>query len=145
MRMVAMAPASFDGMTLLRELGAEVVRSDQFLFHYDEFGAWAATRHSVKMEDFYRWQRVRLGYLMDADKPAGGRWNFDADNRARPPRNGRPWPEPLRTPLDALDWSVSEALPASCWGREPDGTWATSRRFVGEPDADRGACDRCSP
>ena len=126
-RVVAMEPASFDGLALLGRLGVDVVRSDQFLCHYEEFGAWAATRRSVKMEDFYRWQRTRLGYLMDDGEPAGGRWNFDADNRERPPKDGRVWPEPLRTPLDDLDRAVLADLPDACWGRDPDGTWATSR------------------
>lgn len=126
-RVVAMEPASFDGLALLGRLGVDVVRSDQFLCHYEEFGAWAATRRSVKMEDFYRWQRTRLGYLMDDGEPAGGRWNFDADNRERPPKDGRVWPEPLRTPLDDLDRAVLADLPDSCWGSDPDGTWATSR------------------
>ena len=79
------------------------------------------------MEDFYRWQRRRLGYLMDGDEPAGGRWNFDAENRERPPRDGRSWPEPVRSELDDLDRSVLDDLPDSCWGADPDGTWATSR------------------
>lgn len=126
-RVVAMEPASFDGLALLHRLDVDVVRSDQFLCHYDEFGAWAADRRSVKMEDFYRWQRRRLGYLMDGDEPAGGRWNFDADNRERPPKDGRAWPEPVRTPLDDVDRAVLADLPATCWGRDPDGTWATSR------------------
>ena len=126
-RVVAMEPASFDGLALLGRLGVELVRSDQFLCHYQDFGAWVSTRRTVKMEDFYRWQRTRLGYLMDDGEPAGGRWNFDADNRERPPKDGRPWPEPLRTPLDELDRAVMADLPASCWGAEPDGTWATSR------------------
>ena len=126
-RVVAMEPASFDGLALLNRLGVDVVRSDQFLCHYDEFGAWVADRRSSKMEDFYRWQRTRLGYLMDDGQPAGGRWNFDADNRERPPKDGRPWPEPLRTALDDLDRTVLADLPPSCWGSDPDGTWATSR------------------
>ncbi len=126
-RVVAMEPASFDGLALMGRLKVDVVRSDQFLCHYEDFGAWAATRRSVKMEDFYRWQRTRLGYLMDDGQPAGGRWNFDADNRERPPKDGRSWPEPLRTPLDDLDRSVMADLPSSCWGSDPDGTWATSR------------------
>ncbi len=126
-RVVAMEPASFDGLALLARLGVETVRSDQFLCHYDEFADWAATRRSVKMEDFYRWQRARLGYLMDGPDPAGGRWNFDADNRERPPRDGRAWPQPLQTPLDDLDRAVLADLPATCWGDDPDGTWATSR------------------
>lgn len=126
-RVSAMEPASWDGLALLRQLGVTIVRSDQFLCHHGDFGAWAGSRKSVKMEDFYRWQRRRLGYLMDGDEPAGGRWNFDADNRERPPRDARAWPEPLRTPLDALDFEVLDDLPDGCWGQPPDGTWATNR------------------
>ena len=44
---------------------------------------------AVRMEDFYRWQRRRLGYLMDGDEPAGGAWNFDHENREPPPTDGR--------------------------------------------------------
>ena len=126
-RVVAMEPASFDGLALMGQLNVDVVRSNQFLCHYEDFGAWVAPRRSVKMEDFYRWQRTRLGYLMDGGAPAGGRWNFDADNRERPPKDGRLWPEPLKTPLDDLDRSVLADLPDACWGSDPDGTWATSR------------------
>jgi hypothetical protein len=38
------------------------------------------------MESFYRAMGQRIGLLMNGDEPAGGRWNFDADNRksARP-------------------------------------------------------------
>lgn len=126
-RVVATEPASFDGVALLGVLDVDIVRTDQFLCHYDEFATWASGRRSVKMEDFYRWQRRRLGYLMDGSDPAGGRWNFDADNRERPPKDGRQWPEPIRTPLDDLDREVLSELPDTCWGDEPDGTWATTR------------------
>ena len=80
------------------------------------------------MEDFYRWQRRRTGYLMDGGEPAGGRWNFDHDNREPPPGDGRAWPEVLRDELDDLDREVLAGLPDSCWGDDPDGTWATSRQ-----------------
>jgi deoxyribodipyrimidine photolyase-related protein len=33
------------------------------------------------MEHFYRMMRQRTGFLMDGDKPEGGRWNFDRANR----------------------------------------------------------------
>ncbi len=123
----AMAPASIDGLALLRRLGVTVLPNDQFLCHPDAFAAWAAGRRSRKMEDFYRWQRRRLGYLMDGDDPVGGRWNFDADNREPPPRDGRAWPEPVRSELDDIDRAVLADLPTSCWGAPPDGTWPTSR------------------
>ncbi len=126
-RVVATEPASWDGRELLERLGVVMTPTDQFLCHPAQFAGWAGGRRSLKMEDFYRWQRRRLGYLMDGDEPAGGRWNFDADNREPPPRDGRAWPVPLRNDLDGLDRAVLADLPDSCWGAEPDGTWATSR------------------
>ena len=124
---VVTEPNSRTGRRVASALGATQVRSDQFLCHHDDFATWANGRRSLRMEDFYRWQRARLGYLMDGDEPAGGRWNFDADNREPPPRDGRSWPEPVTTPLDDLDRSVLASLPPTCWGADPDGTWPTSR------------------
>lgn len=106
----------------------ELVRSDQFLCHRDEFAEWADGRKRTRMEDFYRWQRVRLGYLMDGDEPAGGRWNFDHDNREPPPAGEAPWPTPARSRLDDLDREVLAGLPDSAFGDDPEGWWPTSRR-----------------
>jgi deoxyribodipyrimidine photolyase-related protein len=125
---MAMESANFAGNRLLIDLGVELVRSDQFLCHRDDFATFAAGRKGLKMEDFYRWQRRRLGYLMDGDEPAEGRWNFDEDNRQPPPKTGHDrWTTPPMEPLDDLDRSVMAALPTSCWGAHPDGTWATDR------------------
>ena len=129
---VAMEPASWDGLALLRREGVTVVRSDQFLCHYDEFAQWMGDRRQLKMEDFYRWQRRRLDYLMDGAEPAGGRWNFDHENREPPPRGAHAWPAPLVTPLDDVDARVLADLGERCgadglWGAPPDGTWATTR------------------
>ncbi len=123
---VATEANSWDGCALQDRLGIRTVRSEQFLCHRDDFAEWVAARN-VKMEDFYRWQRTRLDILMDGDEPAGGRWNFDHDNREPPPSDGREWPEPLRSELDDLDRDVLAGLPDSCWGDDPDGTWPTSR------------------
>ncbi len=127
-RVVATEPNSRRVDQLLRDLDVELVRSNQFLCHRDEFAAWAGGRSRLRLEDFYREQRRRLGYLMDGDEPAGGRWNFDRDNREPPPRDGRPWPEPPRSRLDDLDREVLEQLPTGLPGAEPVGWWATSRR-----------------
>ena len=133
---IATEPASWDGLQLLRDHDVVVVRSNQFLCHYDEFAEWADGRKSFKMEDFYRWQRRRLGYLIDGDEPAGGRWNFDDENRNPPPKDGStPWPDPQRSRLDDIDRTVIADLERTAdehgtelWGAAPDGTWATSRR-----------------
>ena len=125
---VAMESANFAGNQLLIDLGVDLVRSDQFLCHRADFAAFAAGRKGLKMEDFYRWQRHRLGYLMDGDQPTQGRWNFDEENRQPPPKTGLDrWAPPPRDELDDLDRAVLASLPDSCWGADPDGTWATSR------------------
>ena len=125
---VAMEGTSRAGRALLAGLGVELVRSNQFLCHPDEFASWASGRRQLKLEDFYRWQRRRLGYLMDGDQPVTGRWNYDDENRERPPRDGHDrWPAPLITPLDRTDLDVLADLPDSVWGSPPDGVWATSR------------------
>ena len=121
-------PLSWDGLALVRRLGCSVVRSNQFLCHYDEFASWKSTKKSFKMEDFYRWQRKRIGYLMDGDEPVGGQWNFDADNREPPPKDGStPWPSPLVDELDAVDAAVLADIAEYTHGTNPHGLWATSR------------------
>jgi len=125
-QVAAMEPMSWQGRELLVRLGVELVANDQFLCHYGEFAKWAKSRKSFKMEDFYRWQRKRLGVLMDRDGPAGGKWNFDQQNREPPPGDGRPWPVARRFELDAIDLEVLNRLPAG-WGGSPDGTWPVTR------------------
>nr|WP_249420536.1 cryptochrome/photolyase family protein [Rhabdothermincola salaria] len=129
-RVVAMSPMSWDGAELLARCDVATVANDQFLCSAEQFAEWAGDRSRLRMEDFYRWQRTRLGYLMDGDEPTGGRWNHDAANREPPPTDGRPWPAPLVDDLDELDDEVladiERAVP-ELWGGPPDGTWATSR------------------
>ncbi|MFN7002716.1 MAG: cryptochrome/photolyase family protein [Roseinatronobacter sp.] len=54
---------------------------DRFLFSHKEFADWAEGRKALRMEYFYREMRRKTGLLMDGDKPIGGQWNFDRDNR----------------------------------------------------------------
>jgi deoxyribodipyrimidine photolyase-related protein len=127
-RVIVMEPMSYSMRRKLEQLDVTIVRSNQFLCHYADFKQWAQGRKRLVMEDFYREQRRRLGYLMDGDEPAGGAWNFDAYNREPPPRDGRHWPQPLRSRLDEIDERVIDQLPSNAVGQMPDGTWATSRR-----------------
>jgi deoxyribodipyrimidine photolyase-related protein len=46
-----------------------------------DFAAHAKGRKSLRLEYFYRELRQRHGVLMQDGQPAGGQWNFDADNR----------------------------------------------------------------
>lgn len=125
---VATEPNSRRVESLLRRSGIRLERSDQFLSHRDEFAAWAVGRRTLRLEDFYRNQRRRLGYLMDGDVPVGGRWNYDADNRKPPPAGGGTWPRPPRGRLDDVDRAVLAEIPEDAHGGPPVGWWATSRR-----------------
>lgn len=126
----AMSPMSWDGLQMLERAGVDIVPNDQFLCSAERFAGWAEKRKSLRMEDFYRWQRTRMGVLMDGDGPVDGRWNFDADNREPPPRDGRSWPEPIVDPLDEVDARVivdiARRSPDS-FGAAPTGLWATTR------------------
>lgn len=126
-RLVATEPNSRRARALCDALGIEQVRSDQFLCHHDDFARWADGRKSVRMEDFYRWTRSRLGYLMDSDGPVGGRWNLDAENREPPPADLSVFAPPPVDPLDDLDAEVLASLPPGLPGAAPTGWWATSR------------------
>lgn len=64
-----------------------------FLLPLSEFRAWAAGRKEFVLETFYRMMRRRSGILVDSEgRPEGGRWNFDAENRASFGRSGPPAP-----------------------------------------------------
>jgi len=65
----------------------EIREDDRFLCPQAEFEAWAEGRKGLRMEFFYRFMRRKTGWLMDGDKPAGGRWNYDAENRNALPPN----------------------------------------------------------
>lgn len=60
------------------------------------------------MAKFYEKQRVRMGVLVDADdKPKGGRWSFDDENRKSMPKKGLDVPD---DPAANRTKAVSEAI-----------------------------------
>jgi deoxyribodipyrimidine photolyase-related protein len=64
----------------------ELRADDRFVCSQAEFETWAAGKAQLRLEFFYREMRRKTGLLMDGDQPVGGRWNFDKENRKRPPK-----------------------------------------------------------
>ncbi len=117
-------PTSYAAMGLVERLGKEmdltVLDPRGFATGRGDFEAWASGRGQARllMEDFYRDARLRHGVLLDGADPAGGRWNYDHDNREPPPKGadtlgvpGPTWPEE-----DDIDAEVRADLDQ--WERE---------------------------
>ena len=98
--------AMIDGWQTLFGVPVAILPDDRFLATHARFGEWAdRQRGRLVMEGFYREMRVETGLLMDGTKPAGGRWNFDHDNR-KPAQADLLMPRPLAFAPDAVTQDV---------------------------------------
>lgn len=97
----------------------EVLPDARYIASKTEFAQWAEGRRELRMEFFYREMRRKTGLLMDGDQPAGGQWNYDAENR-KPPRADLCAPlRPLFEP-DAITREVLELVAARFGGHFGD-------------------------
>jgi deoxyribodipyrimidine photolyase-related protein len=69
--------------TLAKKTGMSLVfhENEQFLYQEEAFDF----KKPPLLETFYRFMRKKTGVLMQKDKPMGGKWNFDKDNRKKAP------------------------------------------------------------
>ena len=65
----------------------EVADTEHFLTAREELGTLFQGKKQFLMERFYHVLRERTGLLMNGKQPAGGKWNFDKDNRGKPPKS----------------------------------------------------------
>lgn len=86
-------------------LPVEILPDDRFIATHAEFETWAEGRKQLRMEYFYRDMRRKTGLLMDGDKPEGGKWNYDAENR-KPAKADLFMPVPLRIEPDEITKDV---------------------------------------
>jgi len=115
-------PSSHLQSKQLADFGVSFVENDFFLTPRNLFTSWADNQKSFLMESFYRAQRNRLGVLVEAGKPVGGKWNFDKENRLPPPKNYK-YPPYLKHKADEIDQQVADEL-----GISPCDVWGTSRK-----------------
>jgi deoxyribodipyrimidine photolyase-related protein len=101
--------AMLDSWQTLFGIPVEIRPDARFLCSHREFDDWASRRSELTMEFFYREMRARTGLLMDGRKPAGGRWNFDKENR-KPAQADLLMPRPLSFPPDAITREVLELV-----------------------------------
>ena len=118
---ISAEPSSFRQYRTLKEYGIDYLENNFFLTKRSNFAQWAEEQKSFLMENFYRAQRIRLDILVEGNKPVGGAWNFDKENRNPPPKNYS-WPPYVEHTRDEIDRQVATEL-----GYSLDTTWATTR------------------
>ena len=92
-------------------LDVTITPDHRFIADHDEFAAWAEGRKQFRMEFFYHEMRRKTNLLMDGDKPEGGKWNYDSENR-KPAKDDLFMPKPLRFQPDPITQEVIEMVKA---------------------------------
>ncbi|MCR9125798.1 MAG: cryptochrome/photolyase family protein [Rhodobacteraceae bacterium] len=120
-RVVATEPGEWRLITALTDapIPVEILQDDRFLASHADFERWAEGRKVLRMEYFYREMRRRTGLLMEDDKPAGGQWNFDHDNR-KPAPGTIDHDGPLQFAPDAVTREVLDLVEARFGNRFGD-------------------------
>jgi len=118
-KMIALEPGDWRVATALGNMPFLEVRKDtSFLCSRSDFAGFCREHPKPHMETFYRHMRRSTGILMDAqDRPAGGEWNFDVQNRKafgrkRPIIPRRPGFRPDRITQDVIS-TVAKRFPDS--------------------------------
>ncbi len=84
----------------------EIREDTRFLCSKDRFATWAKDRKELRMEYFYREMRRDYKILLsDDNKPEGGEWNYDSQNR-KPPKEGLAIPETYMAEPDSITRDV---------------------------------------
>ncbi|MHC4715399.1 MAG: cryptochrome/photolyase family protein [Planctomycetota bacterium] len=84
------------------------VRPDRsFLCSPEQFAEHMTGRKQPRLEFFYREMRRRAGVLLERDKPVGGRWSYDAQNRRSFGRGG---PADVTPPLSFRPDAVTRGV-----------------------------------
>ena len=87
------------------ETPVDILEDGRFICSHTEFKNWADGRKTLRMEYFYRQMRKKTGLLMDDGEPAGGRWNFDSENR-KSLKKGVSCPRPREVKTDEITKDV---------------------------------------
>ena len=94
-------------MAKSKKIALKMLEDTHYLCSKAEFSKWVSGYKQIRMEYFYREMRKRTGVLMNGDEPAGGKWNYDADNRGAYPKEGPgDIPSPARFEPDEITENV---------------------------------------
>jgi len=129
-----MTPSEWDSRERLKSLKekfsdrVEEIPNNFFLADVDSYKDRISSGY--RMEYFYRDLRRQTGYLMDGEKPEGGEWNYDEENRKKLPKNIS-IPDRAITEIDEVTKEVIEFVEEEFpdhFGEIKDFKYAVTRR-----------------
>lgn len=113
-----------------RKMPVEILPDTRFLCTQEEFSKWISEKKQPRMEFFYREMRIKHRLLMtDDNKPIGGKWNYDQENR-RPIKGSIHIPPRLHFKHDAVTTEVLSLVKrqfADHFGQLESFNWAVTR------------------
>jgi deoxyribodipyrimidine photolyase-related protein len=78
---------AFEALRTAAPVKVEIRPDTRFICSRNAFEDWAEGKRALRMEFFYRRIRQETGLLMDDGQPVGNQWNYDTENRKRPPQD----------------------------------------------------------
>ena len=114
-RIVITHPSEYHILADIKKLEAiinipiEIMHDNRFFSSIEDFAIWAKNRKQLRLEIFYREMRKKYSILMNGNKPEGGKWNFDTENRKSPSKNTI-IPKPYIAKIDDLTYEVIELV-----------------------------------
>lgn len=105
-KVIITEPSEYDVLQELKHIEGIIIKDDdRFLASREYFNSWVENRKTLRMEFFYREMRVKYNILLDNDKPVGGKWNFDSENR-KVPKSGLNVPDVTSFAPDTITEAV---------------------------------------
>ena len=73
---------------IVKEIGLErvIITSPMFLNSRDDFKKYLENKKKPLMANYYKMSRIKFDLLVKDEKPVGGKWSFDKDNRKKLPQ-----------------------------------------------------------
>ncbi len=117
-KVIAVEPGEYRLLDEFRQAipNLEIRPDRHFLASGEDFREHAKGRKQLRMEYFYREMRRRYKILMEKDKPTGGDWNYDSENRGSFPKSG---PGLLPAPLEFEPDKITQEVMALVEKRFP--------------------------
>ncbi len=107
----------------------KILNNNQFFWSIESFKRWSEDRRRLLLESFYREGRKKFNILLEDGEPAGGKWNYDKENREPPSKQLEP-SNPIHFEPDLITRRIIdkvENIDIPLFGRTTPFRWGVTR------------------